>query len=206
MDFVNLCLSCDWCLIDALFVLECWTQLHVRFHLTELGEELQPRKLAGGGNPDSDGWAFNPWSCICPLPEEMIWTMWYPMGRRLSGTWRRRFVRPDRPGKCDLVVAVSMRHKGPTATRRVTCNMCSVVRLKACATTVTTSYMHSSRSIKPVTQTAIAKGPNSAGNLGHLTDPLHHLQPSVEPQFSSTFSSSQRRVPRLYFLSVHCHC
>ena len=27
------------------------------------------------------------------------------------------------------------------------------------------------------------KGPNSAGNLGHLTDPFYHLQPSVEPKF-----------------------
>ena len=60
------------------------------------------------------------------------------------------FVRPDRPGECEttdccyLVVAASMHNEGPTATRRVTCNMCSVVRLGACATTVITSNMHSS--------------------------------------------------------------
>ena len=63
----------DWCLIDALFVSECWAQLYARFHLTKLGKNFHRKD--DGESPDLGEWALKPWSWN-PLPEEIRWTMW----------------------------------------------------------------------------------------------------------------------------------
>ena len=62
----------DWCLIDTLFVSECWAQLHVRFHLTKLGKNFHWKD--DEESPDLGDWAFNPWSWN-PLPEEIRWAV-----------------------------------------------------------------------------------------------------------------------------------
>ena len=86
----------DWCLIDTLFVSECWAQLHVRFHLTKLGKNFHWKD--DEESPDLGDWAFNPWSWN-PLPEEIRWAVKKKEKRKTH--WGEGWASPASPGQTD---------------------------------------------------------------------------------------------------------
>ena len=185
----------DWCLIDTLFVSECWAQLHVRFHLTKLGKNFHWKD--DEESPDLGDWAFNPWSWN-PLPEEIRWAV--------------KKKKRERPTE----------EKGGPVLRRqakqTSVEMQSAALQIHRALAVAETWLHK----------LLLQGP-TLGNLGHLSDPFHHLQPSVEPKllpakiyllFSSTecFNCVSRWVRYLNaharlghywngrYMSTRCHC
>ena len=165
-----------------LFVSECWAQLHVRFHLTKLGKNFHRKN--NGENPDL-GWLGT---------QPMIMKLPPSWGDKMDNVRKRKTHWGEAWARTDVAVLWGQTGQASMETRSAALQIHR-------ALAVTASNMHSSWWIKLDCTNCCYKGPNSTGTLGHLTDPFHHLQPSVEPKFClprSTFSSVQQGASTVF--------